>query len=210
MVLAFGPEEGGLPGGCGAAAGSIETILSARMGATVVVRIVESGHGRPGAAPEGRSDDRRRRSGPTGCGELRRKDPTLDAAADALDLELVDEGWILRPGVTLDDGWTLADSSNESPPQRGRVDRTRTARDAELAASARSRRRAGWRIWCRCEVDGHRALRRLVIAPELFEGRDPDLLADLIMSAIAEAQRRVDALADEARPDPTGPATVIA
>jgi DNA-binding protein YbaB len=34
-------------------------------------------------------------------------------------------------------------------------------------------------------------LRRLDIDPEAFEGRDADLLADLIMSAITEAQRRV-------------------
>ena len=42
------------------------------------------------------------------------------------------------------------------------------------------------------QVDGHRTLRSLVIAPEAFDGRDADLLADLIMSAITEAQRRLD------------------
>ncbi len=49
----------------------------------------------------------------------------------------------------------------------------------------------------RVRVDGHQMLRELVIDPDVFEGRDPDLLADLIMSAIAEAQRRVAASADE-------------
>lgn len=44
----------------------------------------------------------------------------------------------------------------------------------------------------RVQVDGRGTLRTLVIAPEAFEGRDPDLLADLVMSAITEAQRRVD------------------
>ena len=44
----------------------------------------------------------------------------------------------------------------------------------------------------RVTVDGHRALRSLTIAPEAFEGRDADLLADLIMAAITEAQRRLD------------------
>lgn len=106
---------------------------------------------------------------------------------------------ILRPGVTLDDGWTLADSSTNAP-SRGRTDRSRTARDAELARRAVDARAGGGLV--QVQVDGHRALRRLVIAPELFEGRDPDLLADLIMSAIAEAQRRADELA-EADPDPS-------
>lgn len=106
---------------------------------------------------------------------------------------------ILRPGETLDDGWTLADSSKNAPP-RGRSDRARTTRDAELAKRAVEARAGGGLV--QVEVDGHRALRRLVIAPELLEGRDADLLADLIMSAIAEAQRRADALA-AADPDPT-------
>lgn len=41
-------------------------------------------------------------------------------------------------------------------------------------------------------VDGRRVVRSLVIAPEAFDGRDADLLADLIMAAITEAQRRLD------------------
>jgi DNA-binding protein YbaB len=44
----------------------------------------------------------------------------------------------------------------------------------------------------RIKIDGHRALRSLEIAPEAFEGRDAALLADLIMAAFAEAQRRLD------------------
>jgi hypothetical protein len=44
----------------------------------------------------------------------------------------------------------------------------------------------------RVRVDGHRAVRSLVIDPAAFEGRDADLLADLIMAAITEAQRRLD------------------
>lgn len=43
----------------------------------------------------------------------------------------------------------------------------------------------------RVTVDGRGAVRALTIDPEAFEGRDPDLLADLILSAVAEAQRRV-------------------
>jgi DNA-binding protein YbaB len=41
-------------------------------------------------------------------------------------------------------------------------------------------------------VDGHGTLRSLEILPEAFEGRDADLLADLILAAITEAQRRLD------------------
>jgi DNA-binding YbaB/EbfC family protein len=42
----------------------------------------------------------------------------------------------------------------------------------------------------RVTVDGRGAVRSLVIEPDAFEGRDAELLADLILSAIAEAQRR--------------------
>ena len=42
----------------------------------------------------------------------------------------------------------------------------------------------------RVMVDGQGFLRRLHIDPECFAGRDAELLADLIVSAVAEAQRR--------------------
>jgi hypothetical protein len=42
----------------------------------------------------------------------------------------------------------------------------------------------------RVQVDGRGQVRTLDIDPVAFEGRDPELLADLILSAIAEAQRR--------------------
>jgi DNA-binding protein YbaB len=44
----------------------------------------------------------------------------------------------------------------------------------------------------RVQVDGRGTLRSLVIAPEAFDGRDADLLADLVMAAVSEAQRRLD------------------
>ncbi|MGH7523146.1 MAG: YbaB/EbfC family nucleoid-associated protein [Gemmatimonadales bacterium] len=44
----------------------------------------------------------------------------------------------------------------------------------------------------RVRVDGRGTLRSLVIAPEAFDGRDADLLADLVMAAVSEAQRRLD------------------
>jgi DNA-binding YbaB/EbfC family protein len=42
----------------------------------------------------------------------------------------------------------------------------------------------------RVTVDAGGMVRSLVIDPEAFEGRDADLLGDLVLSAIAEAQRR--------------------
>ncbi len=42
----------------------------------------------------------------------------------------------------------------------------------------------------RVKVDGRGMLRGLTIDPQAFEGRDPELLADLIVGAVAEAQRR--------------------
>lgn len=46
----------------------------------------------------------------------------------------------------------------------------------------------------RVEVDGRGLVRRLTIDPGAFEGRDAELLGDLIMGAIAEAQRRASDL----------------
>ena len=46
----------------------------------------------------------------------------------------------------------------------------------------------------RVRVDGRGLVRGLVIDPEAFEGRDAELLADLIVGAIAEAQRRASDL----------------
>ena len=52
----------------------------------------------------------------------------------------------------------------------------------------------------RVTVDGQGVLRRLHIDPECFAGRDAELLADLILSAVAEAQRRAsEALQQEVR-----------
>jgi hypothetical protein len=42
----------------------------------------------------------------------------------------------------------------------------------------------------RVSVDGRGVVRTLDIDPEAFEGRDAELLADLVLAAIAEAQRR--------------------
>ncbi|HEX5005430.1 MAG TPA: YbaB/EbfC family nucleoid-associated protein [Gemmatimonadales bacterium] len=47
----------------------------------------------------------------------------------------------------------------------------------------------------RATVDGQGTLRSLLIAPEAFDGRDAELLADLIVGAIAEGQRQAVELA---------------
>jgi DNA-binding YbaB/EbfC family protein len=52
----------------------------------------------------------------------------------------------------------------------------------------------------RVTVDGKGTLRRLELDPTVFEGRDADLLADLILGAVAEGQRRAaEALQQEVR-----------
>ena len=52
----------------------------------------------------------------------------------------------------------------------------------------------------RAAVDGRGMVRTLAIAPEAFAGRDAELLSDLVLSAIAEGQRRAAELAtDEMR-----------
>lgn len=50
----------------------------------------------------------------------------------------------------------------------------------------------------RVRVDGRGLVRGLTIDPGVFEGRDAELLADLIVGAIAEAQRRA---ADQVQAD---------
>ena len=76
---------------------------------------------------------------------------------------------------------------NSQAPSRGDADRRS---DAALARQSTEATAGGGLV--RVTVDGHRAVRSLTIAPEAFEGRDADLLADLIMAAITEAQRRLD------------------
>ena len=46
----------------------------------------------------------------------------------------------------------------------------------------------------RVRVDGRGLVRSLTIDPQAFEGRDAELLADLIVGAVAEAQRRASDL----------------
>lgn len=88
----------------------------------------------------------------------------------------------------------MADQTNHSQLQK-RVANELVRLDAELSKKSAEATAGGGLVQVR--VDGYQKLRRLVIDPAIFEGRDPDLLADLIMSAIAEAQRRVTEMPDE-------------
>jgi len=52
----------------------------------------------------------------------------------------------------------------------------------------------------RVTVDGKGTVRALTIDPEAFNGRDAELLADLVLGAVAEGQRRAaEALQQEMR-----------
>ena len=82
----------------------------------------------------------------------------------------------------------MADSTRASQPQI-RTDSDRRT-DAELSKQTTEATAGGGLV--RVKVDGHRSVRSLQISPEAFEARDADLLADLIMAAITEAQRRLD------------------
>ncbi|MEO5800539.1 MAG: YbaB/EbfC family nucleoid-associated protein [Gemmatimonadales bacterium] len=86
--------------------------------------------------------------------------------------------------------------SKESLQLRSRVERQLVNLDSALTR-ARAEATAGGGL-VRVSVDGLHRVRELVIAPEAFELRDAGLLADLVMSAIAEAQRRVEVVANEA------------
>lgn len=87
----------------------------------------------------------------------------------------------------------MAADPSGSGAQQKRFEREMRRREAELSRQSVEVSSGGGLV--RVRVDGHGVLRSLEIAPDVFAGRDPDLLADLIMSAIADAQRRVDDLA---------------
>jgi nucleoid-associated protein EbfC len=58
----------------------------------------------------------------------------------------------------------------------------------------------------RVVTDGRGTIRNVHIEPQAFEGRDAELLADLVLAAVAEAQRRaVDLVQAEMKKLPTPP-----
>ncbi|MCX7750060.1 MAG: YbaB/EbfC family nucleoid-associated protein [Candidatus Bipolaricaulota bacterium] len=46
-------------------------------------------------------------------------------------------------------------------------------------------------------VNGHGELRRIRISPEVVQGGDAELLGDLVLAAVQEAQRQAKALAEK-------------
>src|SRR5689334_3713787 len=62
----------------------------------------------------------------------------------------------------------------------------------------------------RVRADGRGVIRDLIIDPMAFEGRDAELLSDLVLSAIAEVQRRAsDAAQAEIRKIQSGPSSGV-
>ena len=62
----------------------------------------------------------------------------------------------------------------------------------------------------RVKVDGRGLLQALTIDPEAWNGRDAELLADLIVGAVAEAQRRAaDLVQAEMRKLPQNPLAAL-
>jgi hypothetical protein len=90
VALEFGPDSAVFREGVAKQLATVEAILGASIGATVVVRIGERPAGEPPAAKPGRISPEGIRA--ERLQQIRAGDPALDAAADALDLELVDEG----------------------------------------------------------------------------------------------------------------------
>lgn len=73
----------------------------------------------------------------------------------------------------------------------GEQERKLAERTIEVAAAAGA---------VRVQVDGRGRIRGVVLTPEIFAGRDAELLADLLHGAIAEAQRRAADLREDGSP----------
>lgn len=90
VLLRFGPDEAVFREGVERQVGVVATILSARLGSEVLVR-TEGVREAPAASRRANRLSVKELQADR-LAELRRRDPALDAAADALDLELVEEG----------------------------------------------------------------------------------------------------------------------
>ena len=86
----------------------------------------------------------------------------------------------------------LADWKQQAPNPGQQPDRIAGKREQDLAART-IEVTAGAGV-VRVRVDGRGRIRHLTIEPAAFEGRDAELLADLVLGAVAEAQRRADDL----------------
>jgi DNA-binding protein YbaB len=89
----------------------------------------------------------------------------------------------------------LADGTQHAPqagqgPERGAGERETEGHERRLVEVT-----AGAGL-VRVRVDGRGRIRHLDLDPAAFERRDAELLADLILGALAEAQRRAAELAE--------------
>ena len=89
VALVFGPDSALFQDGATRQLAAVETILTAALGTPVTVKVQSAASPRRATAkPRRLSVEEIRNERLT---QLRSKDPALDAAATALDLELVDE-----------------------------------------------------------------------------------------------------------------------
>ena len=82
----------------------------------------------------------------------------------------------------------MADWQQHTPQPGQQAERRPEASEHELAARIVEVTAGGGAV--RVRVDGRGRIRHLIIEPAAFEQRDAELLADLILGATAEAQRR--------------------
>jgi hypothetical protein len=87
LEVAFGPDQAVAREGVERQLSTVQTIASARLGTPVSITLAGSETATPRSGRLTVDEIRRER-----LGELRRRDPALDAAAEALDLEMVDDG----------------------------------------------------------------------------------------------------------------------
>jgi DNA polymerase-3 subunit gamma/tau len=87
LVVAFGPDQAVAREGVERQLPTVQTIASARLGTAVTITLAGS-ETVPSKSGRMTVEEIRRQR----LGELRKRDPALDAAAEALDLEMVDDG----------------------------------------------------------------------------------------------------------------------
>jgi DNA-binding protein YbaB len=98
----------------------------------------------------------------------------------------------------------LADWQQHNPQPGQPGDRRTSLSEQDLAARTVEVDAGAGAV--RVRVDGRGRVRHLAIEPGAFAGRDHELLADLILGALAEAQRRAGELAAQAdRPAGSSP-----
>ncbi len=164
----------------------VEEILGGRFGGTTRIE-VESGAADKAPAPprDVRAAELER---------IRRIDPALDVAATELDLEIVDDRLPrisrrrVAPGGRGGNRRSIMADIQHLFQLGQQVQGRLSQLQSELADRVIETSAGAGMV--RVRVDGRGMVRGLTIDPGAFEGRDAELLADLVVGAIAEAQRR--------------------